>query len=36
MEHPNNTGEATMTLRQFLQTHFGWDIYEWSDHEIRF
>jgi len=25
-----------MTLRQFLQTNFGWDIYEWSDHEIRF
>jgi len=25
-----------MTLRQFLQTNFGWDIYEWGENEIRF
>jgi len=25
-----------MTLRQFLFTNFGWDIYEWADDEIRF
>jgi len=25
-----------MTLRQFLQYNFGWDIYDWDDEEIRF
>jgi len=25
-----------MTLRQFLQDNFGWDIYDWADGEIRF
>jgi len=25
-----------MTLRQFLFTNFGWDIYDWADEEIRF
>jgi hypothetical protein len=25
-----------MTLRQFLQDNFGWDIYDWADDEIRF
>lgn len=25
-----------MTLRQFLQDNFGWDIYDWADEEIRF
>jgi hypothetical protein len=25
-----------MTLRQFLFTNFGWDIYDWADDEIRF
>ena len=31
-----STGEADMTLRQFLQDNFGWDIYDWADDEIRF
>jgi hypothetical protein len=25
-----------MTLRQFLQINFGFDIYEWEENEIRF
>jgi hypothetical protein len=25
-----------MTLRQFLHDNFGWDIYEWSEDDIRF
>jgi len=25
-----------MTLRQFLQTNFGWDIYEWDEGDLRF
>jgi len=25
-----------MTLRQFLQTNFGFDLYEWEENEIRF
>ena len=28
--------EMPMTLRQFLQDNFGWDIYDWADEEIRF
>jgi hypothetical protein len=29
-------GRNEMTLRQFLQDNFGWDIYDWDDEEIRF
>jgi hypothetical protein len=25
-----------MNLRQFLYDNFGWDIYEWNEHDIRF
>jgi len=25
-----------MTLRQFLNDNFGWDIYDWAEDEIRF
>jgi hypothetical protein len=25
-----------MTLRQFLFDNFGWDIYDWSEDDIRF
>jgi hypothetical protein len=31
-----STGEADMTLRQFLHDNFGWDIYDWADDDIRF
>lgn len=27
---------SVYTLRTFLQDNFGWDIYEWSDEDIRF
>jgi hypothetical protein len=33
---PHSTGEATMTLRQFLWDNFGFDIYEWDEADIRF
>jgi hypothetical protein len=37
MGHPRIGGAVTqMTLRQFLQDNFGWDIYEWADDDIRF
>jgi hypothetical protein len=29
-------GVWEMTLRQFLQINFGFDIYEWEENEIRF
>jgi hypothetical protein len=29
-------GVAVMTLRQFLQDNFGWDIYDWEIDDIRF
>jgi len=32
----NHYGATQMTLRQFLQDNFGWDIYDWADDEIRF
>jgi hypothetical protein len=32
----NYHGATQMTLRQFLQDNFGWDIYDWADDEIRF
>lgn len=32
----NYHGGAEMTLRQFLFDNFGWDIYDWSDDDIRF
>lgn len=27
---------SIFTLRAFLQEQFGWDIYEWSNEDIRF
>jgi hypothetical protein len=33
---PQGAGAKQMTLRQFLQDNFGWDIYDWETDEIRF